>query len=61
MLKILLGLLILVSVVSIPIGLGWLMYKLDTITPPQWLNKLGIILIILFVLCLAYMIGDGIL
>ena len=60
-LTILVGLVVLLLVVLIPIFLGWLSYKLSTVPIPYWLYTFTGILIILFILTLAYNLGQGIL
>ena len=60
-LTILVGLVVLLLVALIPIFLGWLSYKLSKVPIPYWLYTFTGILIILFLLTLAYNLGQGIL
>lgn len=61
LLSIVLGLLILIGIVAIPVMLGWLMFKLDQITPPQWLQTVGLCIVAFFIIFLAYQLGSAIL
>jgi len=61
LLSIILGIVILIGIVVIPVGFGWLAYTLSHVDIPQWLNTIGLCILAFGLIWLAYVLGDSIL